>query len=141
VGIAKGTFTIALVQGTVAGLSFLITGIPYTFFWTVVMIFISIVPLGTSFITVPVAAIMLATGNVWQAVFLMVIQYGVTSNLDNILRPMLIPKEAEVHPALLLLSFIGGIQVFGTWGFIYGPLIMVFLLTTVEVYQRYYKEV
>lgn len=139
VGIAKGTLVIAFIQGCIAGLSLLITGVPYVFFWTMVMIFFSIIPLGAGFVTIPVALIMLVTGNVWQATFILIIQFLIISNVDNVLKPMLVPKEAEVHPVLLLLSIIGGIQVFGVWGFIYGPLIMVIFLTTVEVYQKYYK--
>jgi predicted PurR-regulated permease PerM len=139
VGIAKGTVVIAIIQGIIAGLSLLIGGVPYVFFWTMVMIFFSIIPLGAGLITIPAALVMLATGNVWQSIFIFFVQFVVTSNIDNVLKPMLIPKEAEVHPVLILLSIIGGIQVFGVWGFIYGPLVMVIFLTTVEVYQKYYK--
>jgi predicted PurR-regulated permease PerM len=139
VGLAKGTITIAVIQGSVAGISLALVGVPYAFFWAMVMIFVSIIPLGTAFVIVPVSVIMLGLGNVWAASFLMIVQLLVTSNLDNVLRPMLVPKEAEVHPVMLLLSILGGIQLFGMWGVIYGPLIMVMLLTTLEVYQKHYK--
>lgn len=138
-GIARGTFMIAFIQGTIATFSLWIAGVPYIFFWFLTTIIFSVLPLGASFVTVPAAAILFMVGNYWQAVFILVVQFLFTSIVDNILRPYLIQKDVEIHPALLLLSFIGGIQVFGIWGFIYGPLIMVVLMTTLEVYQKHYK--
>lgn len=138
-GIAKGTFVIALIQGTIAAISLWIAGVPYVFFWFLTLVVVSIIPLGTSFITIPAAIILFMLGNYWQAVFLVLVQFLFTSTIDNILRPYLVPKEAELHPVLMLLSLIGGIQVFGIWGFIYGPLIMVMMMTTFEVYQKFYK--
>jgi len=138
-GIAKGTFTIALVQGGIAAISLWVAGVPYVFFWFVVLVILSVLPLGASLITVPAAAVLFLLGNFWPAIFILIVQFVITSTIDNIMRPYLIPKEAELHPVLLLLSFIGGIQVFGAWGFIYGPLIMVVMITTFEVYQKYYK--
>lgn len=138
-GIAKGTFIVAFIQGSIAAISLWIAGVPYVFFWFLTLVVVSVLPLGASFITVPAAAILFMMGNYWQAIFLLIVQFLFTSTIDNILRPYLVPKEAELHPVLLLLSFIGGIQVFGVWGFIYGPLIMVILMTTFEVYQKHYK--
>ncbi len=138
-GIVSGTFTIAAIQAIVAAISLWIIGVPYVLFWAALMFFFSIVPLGTSFVTVPMAIVNLLIGNVWQAIFIFAVQFGVTSNIDNILRPMLVPKEADIHPVLLLLSFIGGIQVFGAMGLLYGPLIMVIMITSFEVFQQYFK--
>lgn len=138
-GITKGTFVIALIQGGIASISLWIAGVPYVFFWFLVLVVFSVLPLGASFITFPIAGVLFLLGNYWQAIFLLLVQILFTSTIDNILRPYLIPKEAEVHPVLLLLSFIGGIKVFGIWGFLYGPLIMVMMMTTFEIYQRYYK--
>lgn len=138
-GIAKGILVIAVIQGAIAALSLWVAGVPYPFFWMIVLFFSAIIPPGTMLITVPASIILLALGNVWQAVFVAIIQFGLTSNIDNVLRPMLVPKEVDVHPALMLLSAIGGIQVFGVWGFIYGPLVMVIMITTFEIYQKHYK--
>ncbi len=138
-GIVKGTLSIAVIQGSIAAISLWVAGVPYVFFWFITLIVLSVLPLGASFITIPAAGILFLMGNYWQAIFILVVQFLFTSTIDNILRPYLVPKEAEIHPVLLLLSFIGGIQVFGIWGFIYGPLIMVVMMTTIEIYQNYYK--
>jgi len=138
-GIAKGTLTIAVIQAGIAAISLWIAGVPYVFFWFLVMVVLSVLPLGATLVTFPTVAVLFMLGHYWQAIVVLLVQLLITSTIDNILRPYLVPKEAEIHPVLLLLSFIGGIQVFGAWGFIYGPLIMVVMITTFEVYQKYYK--
>ena len=60
----------------------------------------------------------------------------VVSNIDAVLRPKLVPKEAQLSSALVLLSLFGGVKLFGFLGVIYGPVVMIFLLTTVEVYME-----
>jgi len=138
-GIVKGTFSIALIQGTIAWLSIMVAGIPYAFFWTLLVVFFSVIPLGAWLVTIPLGISLIALGSVWQGLVILGVQVLITSNIDNLLRPILIPKDAEIHPALLLLSFIGGLQVFGLTGLIYGPIIMVIMVTTFEIYQKYYK--
>lgn len=135
----RGTFFIAIIQGSVGAIILWVLGVPYVFFWWILMIFCSIVPLGAGFVTYPLALVQLALGNVVGAVVIFLAQTFFISHIDNILRPYLVPKEAEVHPIILLLSILGGVQVFGILGFIYGPIIMIILKTTVEVYMKYYQ--
>lgn len=138
-GIISGTFSIAFIQGFIAWISIVITGVPYAFFWTLLIIFMSIIPLGSWLITVPLGLSLILLGNVWQGLVILGVQLVITSNIDNILRPILVPKGAEIHPALLLLGFIGGLQIFGLAGLMYGPIIMVITITTFEIYQTYFK--
>lgn len=138
-GMVKGTFTISFIQGCVGGIALALLGVPYAFFWTLLMIFLSIVPLGAGLITVPTGLILISIGRVWEGIAILLVQFIVISNVDNVLRPLLVPKEAELHPIVLLLGILGGVRVFGFLGIIYGPLIMVILVTSLEIYQRYYK--
>jgi len=135
----QGTFVIAIIQGMVAGLVLWLFGVPYVFFLTLAMIFLSIVPLGAGFINIPVSALMILTGNIGGGIIVFIIHMVVISNIDNVLRPKLVPKEAIIHPVLLLLSVLGGVQVFGFFGIIYGPIIMIIVLTTLEVYVKYFR--
>ena len=134
----KGTFVIALAQGLTAGLLFYLVGIKYALFWTVLMFFASIIPLGAGIVTLPAGAWLILTGNWTSGLILILGTLLFVNNLDNFLRPMLVPKEASLHPALLLLGVLGGIHLFGLWGVIYGPVIMILLTTTVEIYLEQY---
>ncbi len=82
---------------------------------------------------------MILTGNIGGGIIVFIIHMVVISNIDNVLRPKLVPKEAIIHPVLLLLSVLGGVQVFGFFGIIYGPIIMIIVLTTLEVYVKYFR--
>lgn len=138
-GIVLGTFIIAIIQGVVSGITLVFAGVPYAFFWTLLMIFLAIVPLGTGFVMIPLGVILILMGHVWEGLLVLGIQTFVVSNIDNFLRPYLVPRDADIHPIIMLLAILGGIQIFGFFGVIYGPLIMVVLITTLEIYVKYYK--
>ncbi len=135
----KGVFVIAIAQGLVTGIFLWIGGVPFLFFWIVLAIFLSILPLGANVIAVPIGLVLLALGDIWQGIVVIAGSLLVVSNVDNVLRPRLVPKEAELNPALVLLSAFGGLQLFGFLGVIYGPVIMIFLITTVEIYLEHYR--
>ena len=135
----KGVFIIAFVQGLITGLLLWIAGINHIAFWTLLAIFISILPMGAQLIAVPIGIILLMIGNIWQGVFLILGSVILVGNIDNILRPRLVSSDSELNPALLLLSAFGGLSLFGFLGIIYGPVTMIFLVTTVEIYLEHYR--
>jgi hypothetical protein len=59
------------------------------------------------------------------------------ANIDTILRPYLIPKGAQINPALVILSVLGGLGVMGIVGALYGPVVMILLVTSIDVYSKY----
>jgi hypothetical protein len=61
----------------------------------------------------------------------------IVSNIDTVLRPRMVPKGAYLNPALVLLSVFGGLQLMGLIGIFYGPVIMILLVTSVDVYTKY----
>lgn len=136
----KGTLALGLIQGTMGGFAFLITGINSITLWTVIMIALSIIPLvGAPVVLFPASIIMFATGNIWQGVILLIATV-VVSGADNILRPQLVGKDIEMHSLLIFFSTVGGITAFGILGFIIGPIIMALFLTFIDIYQLEFKE-
>ena len=134
----RGTFLIAIVQGIVSGVFLAIVGVDYVLFLTILMIFLGVIPMiGSGFIMLPIGIIMLFTGNIWQGILLIFVNVIIVGNIDNFMRPKLVSKEAELHPALIILGVIGGLQYFGILGFIYGPVIMILLVTTIEIYTNH----
>lgn len=136
----KGTILIAIVQGAYSGLVLWLFGVPYALLLAVIMMFLAIIPIvGTVFVNVPVGIILLLTGNPVAGIVIILNQILIVGNIDNIMRPMLVPKESELPPALLLLAILGGLQVFGMMAFVYGPVIMISFLTTLEIYEEKYQ--
>lgn len=136
----KGTFIIAIIQGILSGLLLYVLGVPYAVFWAIVIIFASIIPVGAGIVLIPIGIVYIILGDVGIGAILILFYVLFISNVDNFLRPRLVSKDASLHPALTLLGVLGGIQFFGFFGIIYGPVILIFLVTTIEVYMKYYAK-
>jgi len=134
----KGTFVIAIAQGIAMGIVFWIAGVPYAMFLMILSMFLALVPfIGISLVAWPVGIVLLLGGNTWQAIFVIVAFLVIVSNIDTVLRPVLVPKGAYLNPALIILSVFGGLGVMGIIGAIYGPVVMILLVTSIEVYTKF----
>jgi len=134
----KGTFVIALAQGAAMGLVLWIAGVPYVMFFTLISMFLSLVPLiGISLIAWPIGIFLLLSGSIWQGLFVIGAFILVVANIDTALRPALVPKDAYLNPALLILGVFGGLSLMGIIGALYGPVILILLVTSIEVYTKY----
>jgi predicted PurR-regulated permease PerM len=96
--------------------------------------------LDVAILTVPVGLVNIFFGDTWQGALIRAGSLFFVSSLDNWLRPKLVSKEAYLNPALVLLSASGGISLFGFLGIVYGPIIMILFVTTIEVYLTYYRD-
>lgn len=134
----KGTFVIAFIQALIGGISLWIANVPYVFFLTVLLFVLSVIPLGSGIITIPAGIILILTGNVWQGIMVLLVHFFIVTNVDNIIRPKLVSDEAKLPEAIVLLSVFAGIAQFGPLGFIYGPVVMVLIYTTLEIYMKRY---
>jgi len=100
--------------------------------------FLALLPMiGISLVAWPVGILLILTGDIWQGIFVIAAFLLVISNIDTILRSRLVPKGAYLNPALVILSVLGGIGLMGLIGVIYGPVIMILLVTSIEVYTKY----
>ena len=82
---------------------------------------------------------MLLTGNTSQGLIIILGYVLVTANVSPVLVPMITGKQTQVNPALTALSLFGGVAVFGFIGVLYGPMIMVLIMTTLGIYLQYVK--
>ena len=137
-GMFKGTFVIAIACGLTMGLILWIAGVPYVLFFTVICTLLGIIPMvGCSWVAWPVGILLIVNGDVTQGAFVIGGFVLVVANLDTVLRPVLVPKGAYLNPALVMLSVFGGMGLMGPIGLIYGPVIMILLVTSIEVYTKY----
>lgn len=133
-----GIFVIAIIQGLLMGLFIWLGGVPYSAIWTLFAIIASMLPLGSSLVAIPLGLIELVLGHPTSALIILAGYFVVVSNIDNLVRPRLVSKEAYLNFALLLLSALGGYELFGFFGVVYGPVLMILFLTTVDIYEEYY---
>ena len=134
----KGTFLLAILEGAAMGVVLFIAGVPYVFFLTILSMFLALLPMiGISLVAWPIGIILILDGQVWQGVFVIGAFLLLVANIDTVLRPVLVPKGAYLNPALMMLSVFGGLSLMGFIGLIYGPVIMILLVTSLEVYAKY----
>jgi predicted PurR-regulated permease PerM len=126
----KGGVAVAIMQGAIGGLIFWALGIQGALLWGVLMGAFSLLPaIGTGLIWVPVALYLLATGALWQGAVLVFCGIFVIGMVDNLLRPMLVGRDTRMPDWLILVSTLGGIELFGFSGIIVGPVIAALFLT------------
>lgn len=137
--VVKGVFLLAILQGLIMGVFYWLAGVPFAIFWTLLSMAFAVLPVvGISFIVLPMAVIFLITGNVTSAVLVLIGFYVFVNPLDILLRPRLVSKEAYLNFTLMLLALFGGINLAGLMGMIYGPVIMLLFLTSLDIYTKYY---
>lgn len=131
----KGTVLIGIAQGTLAGLAFWAVGIDGAVFWATVMTVLSIIPgIGSALVWVPAAVILLATGQIWQGVALTLFCALVVGSVDNVLRPILVGRDTQMHELMIFFSTLGGLMLFGAMGFIVGPILAALFVTVWEMF-------
>ena len=135
----KGILVIAVIQGIVAGVLMAATGTWYVFLLTLLAIFVAVLPMGVNVLTIPVGIVHFLMGNTWQGIVIIAGSLLLVSNIDNLIRPRLVSKDAYLNPALILLAAFGGLSLFGLLGVIYGPIIVIFFVTTIEIYLKHYR--
>lgn len=137
--IIKGSLIVGLVQGISGGVAFWLLGIDAPIFWTLMMTLLSILPLGSGFIWAPAALILILTGSVTKGILLLLWGTIFITNIDNYLRAKTLGKDTSIHPLVSFFSIIGGIQLFGILGLIYGPLIVILFLALYQAYKQKYN--
>ncbi|WP_082570452.1 AI-2E family transporter [Mycobacterium sp. Root135] len=141
-GAVFGQFVIALAQGLAGAVSIYLAGFHDGFFiFAILLTALSVIPLGGGIVSIPFGIGMILFGNVPGGIFVIAWHLIVVTNIDNVLRPILIPRAARLDSALMLLAVFAGITMFGFLGIIIGPVVMIVIVTTVSVYLAVFKGV
>lgn len=138
----KGTIVIGILQGGMAGAAFWAAGIPSAVFWGTVMTVLSIIPgVGTAFVWVPAAIFLVAAGSYLKAIGLALFCGLVAGSVDNLLRPILVGKDTQMHELMIFFGTLGGIMMFGVVGLIIGPIVSALFVTLWEIYGIAFKDI
>jgi predicted PurR-regulated permease PerM len=136
----KGTVLIALTQGTLAGLTLWIFGVPSPLLWGMVATLGAMIPMvGVWIILYPAAFVQMLTGHLWQGVGILLVTVLVIVNVDNLMRPRLVGQEAGMHDLMVFFSTLGGIGMFGPVGIIVGPVVAALFLSILDIYSSEFK--
>jgi predicted PurR-regulated permease PerM len=121
--VALGVVVTALVQSVAAGVGLWIAGVPFAAILTAVMFMLALAQLGPIPVLIPAVAWLYLSGSTSWGTFLLVWTI-VVGPLDNILRPMLIKRGADLSFLLVFAGVIGGLIAFGLVGLFIGPVVL-----------------
>jgi predicted PurR-regulated permease PerM len=122
-GVALGVGVTAIVQTVLGGIGLAVAGVPFASLLSAVMLMFCIAQIGPGLVLFPAVGWMFWTGDTTWASALLVWSLVVTM-LDNVLRPMLIKKGADLPLLLIFAGVIGGMLGFGLIGIFVGPVVL-----------------
>jgi predicted PurR-regulated permease PerM len=136
-----GTGLTASIQGLLVGLAFWITGIPNALFWGVVTVIVAILPVvGSALVWGPGVLHLGLEGRYGWAIALAIWGVVVVGNIDNVIRPMVFRRWAQIHPFITIIGAFAGIQYFGLLGLLIGPLAISYFFELIRMYREEYLE-
>jgi len=121
--VVKGILGVALIQTTMAGLGFFIAGVPFAGLWTILCLILAIIQVGVGPIAIPVVIYMFSVTDTTTAVIL-AIWLGITLLIDNVLKPILLGRNAPAPMLVIFLGAIGGFIFNGFLGLFLGAIIL-----------------
>jgi predicted PurR-regulated permease PerM len=136
-----GVLLIAIIQGLAMGVFYWLAGLNFVFLLILISIMLAIIPMvGISWLVIAIAVVAFISGNPTQAIIVLFGFYGVVNWIDVVLRPRFISEEAHLNTSLFLLAMFAGLAWAGIMGLFYGPIIMLLLVTTVQVYVEAFAQ-
>lgn len=127
---------IALIQGIVGLIGYLVIGIKEPWLWFVATSIAAMMPVvGAALIYVPLAISLFAAGETGKGIAMTIYGFGVIGTVDNLFRFLLNKRLGDIHPLITIFGVIIGIQLFGFIGLIFGPLLISMFLLLLRIYS------
>lgn len=137
--VLNGVFLIALLQGLMTGLGFALFGVPLAVFWGFLAALLALLPIGgAALVWVPGSLFLFLTGSALRGALLAVWGVVLVTLPDNVLKPLIIGRKAKLPTFLLFIGILGGLQVYGFLGILFGPLLVTLLTAFVRIYREEY---
>jgi len=122
-GVVYGILGTALVQAVLAGIGFLIAGVPGAALLALLTFFLSVVPVGPPLIWLPASLWLFSQGQNGWGIFMVIWGIGVSS-VDNVVKPWIISQGSDMPFLLIFFGVIGGALAFGFIGVFIGPTLL-----------------
>ncbi len=134
-----GTFATATVQGACVGLAFFVAGLPNAFFWGVVTVIVAILPVvGSGLVWAPAVLVLALERHYLAAVLFALWGLVVIGNIDNLIRPWVFRRYAQIHPFVTVIGAFAGLKYFGLLGLLVGPLAISYFFELIRMYREEY---
>jgi predicted PurR-regulated permease PerM len=131
--VVLGVVVTALIQAAAGGIGLFIAGVPAAGLLTAVMLLLCLAQLGPLPVLVPAIGWLYWSGHPILGTVLLIISVVVVAS-DNVIRPYLIKKGADLPLLLIFAGVIGGLVAFGIIGLFIGPVILAVTYTLVKTW-------
>lgn len=132
-----GIFLTAFIQGILGGIGLALAGIGNPIFWGTVMGFFGMLPIGgTGIIWLPAGLFLLFTHHYIAGVGLILWGGLLVAFVDNIIKPLVISRHAQINPLTTFLVVVGGLMVFGLKGAIIAPMVLAGLVALIQIHKN-----
>ncbi len=136
-----GTGVTAGVQGLAVGAAFWAVGLSNPLFWGVVTVIFAILPVvGSGLVWGPGAAALAMDGRYGAAIGLAIWGIVVVGNVDNVIRPIVFRRWAQIHPFVTVIGAFMGLRYFGLLGLLIGPLAISYFFELIRMYRVEYLD-
>ncbi|HVC95312.1 MAG TPA: AI-2E family transporter [Pirellulales bacterium] len=134
--VVVATLLSALVQGLLAGAGYFFAGLGSVALLTMLTMLFALIPfIGATAIWLPCCLWLFLEGRTTAAIALAVYGAVVVSMADNLIKPLVLQGQSNLHPLLALLSVLGGVKAMGPIGIVVGPMIVAFLQALLKMLQ------
>jgi predicted PurR-regulated permease PerM len=122
-GVALGVVVTALLEALVGGIGLAIARVPFATILTALIFLLAVAQIGGALVLVFPVIWLYWSGAVGWGTFLLLVTVA-TAAIDNVLRPVLIKKGADLPLALIFVGVVGGLVAFGLVGIFVGPVVL-----------------
>ena len=138
---AIGIPVIALMQGLVGLLGYVIIGVDEPLFWFVITAITALLPVvGAALAYVPLSLLLFANGDNVKGIIVLLYGFIIIGLVDNVFRFWFNRKFGDIHPLITVFGVIIGVSVFGFIGIIFGPILISLFLLLVKIYSSEYGD-
>jgi predicted PurR-regulated permease PerM len=138
---AIGIPVIALLQGLVGLLGYVIIGVDQPVFWFAITAITAMLPVvGAALGYVPLSLLLFANGDPIRGIIVLLYGFLVIGLVDNVFRFWFNKKFGDIHPLITVFGVIIGVSVFGFIGIIFGPILISLFLLLVKIYSSEYSD-
>jgi predicted PurR-regulated permease PerM len=137
--ILYGFSIIAGIEFVISALGFYIAGLKLFLFLALLVAVAAFIPLvGPITVWLPIFIYQLIIGNTSGAIVVLITGLILSIGIDNFLMHIIVGKTSDINPSFMILGVLGGVSIFGIFGFIIGPIV---LIVFVEFLKQYVEDV
>jgi predicted PurR-regulated permease PerM len=137
--VALGVVVTALAQSLIGGIGLRLVGLPFAAVLTALMFVLCLIQLGPGLLLIPAVIWMYYSGSTIGGTVLLLFAI-VAMTIDQVIRPILIRRGADLPLLLILAGVIGGLIAFGVLGIFIGPTVLAVSYTLLNAWMNEARE-